>query len=257
MGDQDTSEIRVYDHYVEADQTDQTADQYNDEYNGDTENDSNDDDTEDADDQTTTTTKRPVRQKSHFQVLKNQPSANRHRARAGQNGAQQSALEAEDLSNDEFFYKHLNVGVGEPAGDDVELIEPATTFARDSGSGKKSKKEGIDQDVELVQERRKTPNRHNEDSHKRYVDDEEQAEEEDAAESEAEENEGDSNHEAEQTERRQRPKSKPRQIQYTKQFDTKADLLKEVKQIVQKNQKLTKEADGDVYWEIEYEHPKY
>lgn len=230
----------MYDHYVEADQTDQTADQKNDDNdeNGDTENDSNDE-----------------------EVLKNQPSANRQRPRAGENGAQQSAFEAKDLANDEFFYKHLNVGVGDPAGDDVELIEPATSVQDShSGSGKKSKKERFDQDVELVQERRKTQNSNNADSHKRYLDDEQRAEEEDDAESEAEvedDEDSDDKHDAEQSERRQRPKSKPRQIQYTKQFDSKADLLKEVKQIVQKNQKLTKEADGDVYWEIEYEHPKY
>lgn len=251
--DLDTSEIRVYEHYAQASPT--TGNQSKDD---DTEND-NDDDENDDDNEDTHTTKRPVRTKSHFQVLKNQPHANRQRPKVV-NSNEQSALEAKDLANDEYFYRQLDAGVGDPAGDDVELIEPATTAVRNghSGIGKKSTKHGIDQpDVELVQDRRKLPNGGNVDSLKRYVDNEQRADEENDAEAVAEEVDDDDDDDEDDAVVEQLPESKPRQIQFTKQFDTKADLLKEVKQIVQRNQKLTKEADGDVYWEIEYEHPKY
>lgn len=148
------------------------------------------------------------------------------------------ALEAKDLANDEFFYKNLAreipSSVGEPAGDDVELIEPAST-AKD---GRKST--NTDKDVELVQGRNRT-----DPSHKRYVEEEQNQEGEEEDDDEVEE--GDSKD----------VEPKLRTLQYTKEFDTKADLLKEVQQIVKQNEKLTKEADGDVYWEIEYEHPKY
>lgn len=167
------------------------------------------------------------------------------------------ALEAKDLANDEFFYKQLAKEspslVGEPAGDDVELIEPKST-----AGGRRAGE--VDRGVELVhQGKRPKTQRSNDDAgkqhreevdnHKRYVNGEQKSDDDS--------NEDNDDDDEEQDENDEDDDKKPRTIQYTKQFDNKDALLKEVKQIVRKNEKLTKEANGDVYWEIEYEHPKY
>lgn len=269
------SEIRVYEHFVAPHKDDDRTRRTDDEDVDEAEN----DDDYDTDDQrhgdrtrtpmtTTTTTKRPTtrktrRRKTHFQVLKNTPHHRRDNdddRRSGStddqaytdNGNSQTwvALEAKDLANDEFFHRQQAKStpslVGEPAGDDVELIEPAITTG-----GKRLR--DVDRGVEFVQGRKgyrpTTDRQPSGDSHKRYKDDGDGDEEEATG--------GDAEEDHEEDDDDDDDDGKPRMIQYTRNFDTKSALLAEVKAIVKENEKLAKQTDGDVYWEVEYEHPRY
>lgn len=48
-----------------------------------------------------------------------------------------------------------------------------------------------------------------------------------------------------------------KRIEFTKEFGSPAELLKEVEQIVKRKEEQSENGDTDIYWEISYEHPKY
>lgn len=218
-----------------------------------------------------------IRVYEHYQQL---PVSNKTRTKRRKNNSKlKVALEAKDLSNDEFFYKTLTKSMPKLSKEDrdaVELIEPQGN--RDSDNP------DIDRGVELVQSAKKGISQVNEDVNeeinRKYVketsvgsaehvsngdsdvddndeddeDDEQHAEEDEEGSDEGTKSaymevEGDVEHVHEE------PKVK--RVKFTKEFGTHAELLKEVEQLVKKNEEQDDIGDTDVYWEVKYEHPKY
>lgn len=193
-----------------------------------------------------------------------------------------SASEAEALANDAFFYEKLakedpNSAAGDPAGTDVEFVQPVNTGmatpANDMGvvilQGRKgaggvergSEDENIP-DKYLVNEPAVRVNEEDEEEDEyqpRHVgnDDDEGSNgggDDGTAES-GNEDEGDGSNKQEQVEEDEEP---PHNSQhFTREFDSTADLLKEVEKIVKTNEKLTENSDDDVFWKIEYQHPRF
>lgn len=265
--DQTSEEIRVYEHYATLPQRQC-------------------DDEEEATLTKTlpqmTTTNRPIkRQRSKRRRAKLLRADNR--GMMGKTGGR-VASEAEDLANDSFFYEKLakedpNSAAGDPDGKDVEFVEPVNT----------GKAKGVDTGVVILQGRKgaggvqlgsedeSIPDKYSETDSDGYGAVAEQEEDEEEVgyrsrvvddDKEQEEDTGDygagdrplywkhnkqngNNGENDKEE----PQSKSRH--FTREFDSTADLLKEVQDIVRKNEKLTKNSNDDVYWEVKYEHPQF
>lgn len=221
-----------------------------------------------------------IRVYEHYQQV---PATNKTRTKRRKNNAKlKVALEAKDLSNDEFFYKSLAKSVpklSQEARDAVELIEPQGNRAASSPD--------IDRGVELVQPAKKASGLvdadANEENHRKYVkgasvessaehvasgdsdgeDDEEEEEQDDEEESDDGAGEGSDEgrksayKEEEDDVEQVDEEPQVKRVKFTKEFGSHDELLKEVEQLVKKNEEQDDIGDSDVYWEVKYEHPKY
>lgn len=262
--DQTSEEIRVYEHYATLPQAQDDDDQ--------------EATTRNTDDQPLTTTKiRPnnnKRQRTHKRRRAKLLTADDKRGMGLTAG---TASEAEDLANDTFFYEKLakedpNSAAGDPDGKDVEFVEPVNT----------GKAKGVDTGVVILQGRKgaggvklgsedeSIPDKYSESD--RNVSDEDVADEDREYRARVVDNDneedgdngdygdhkevGNYNDEHQpESEENEEPKSKSKH--FTREFDSTVDLLKEVEDIVKRNEKLTQNSDDDVYWEVKYEHPSY
>lgn len=221
-----------------------------------------------------------IRVYEHYQQL---PVTNKTRTKRRKNNSKlKVASEAKDLSNDDFFYKTLAKSVpklSQEARDAVELIEPQGIRDDDNTD--------IDRGVELVQPATKDVSQVNKDDNdeNKYVkgssvgsaehvsngdsdvdDNAEDVEDEELNEEEEEETDdgagegSDEGMKGAYKEDDVEPIDKEPQIKrvkFTKEFGSHAELLKEVEQLVKKNEEQDDNGDTDVYWEVKYEHPKY
>lgn len=227
-----------------------------------------------------------IRVYEHYQQL---PVANKTRRKRRKNNSKlKVALEAKDLSNDEFFYESLAKSVpklSQEARDAVELIEPQGNRNADNPD--------IDRGVELVQPPKKAVSQVDEDdeNNRKYVkgtsvgssehvsngdsdvdDNDEDGENEEHHESEEEEEEEESDDGAgegsdegtksaykdeEDDVEQVNEEPQVKRVKFTKEFGSHAELLKEVEQLVKKNEEQDDTGDTDLYWEVKYEHPKY
>lgn len=227
-----------------------------------------------------------IRVYEHYQQL---PDLNKTRTKRRKNKSKlKVALEAKDLSNDEFFYKTLAKSVpklSQEARDAVELIEPQGNRDADNPD--------IDRGVELVQPAKKGVSQVDDDvddeNNRKYVkgtslgsaehvsngdtdvgdndeddegeelhDEEEEEEESDDGAGEGSDEVGKSAYKEEEDDVEQVNEEPPvKRVKFTKEFGSHAELLKEVEQLVKKNEEQDDIGDSDVYWEVKYEHPKY
>lgn len=219
-----------------------------------------------------------IRVYEHYQQL---PVSNKTRTKRRKNNSKlKVALEAKDLSNDEFFYKSLAKSVpklSKEARDAVELIGPQGNREADNPD--------IDRGVELVQPAKKDVSQVNDDvtdeenrkivkgtsvgsaEHvsngdsdvDEYDEDEELQDEEDDSDDGAGEGSDEDRKSAYKEDDVEQEVEEPqvKRVKFTKEFGSHAELLKEVEQLVKKNEEQDDIGDTDVYWEVKYEHPKY